>query len=110
LAIFPGISRSGATISGGLQRNLNRQDAARFSFLLSIPIFLAAGIFSTIDLIAMEDIHGFLPMLLIGFLVSGVVGYLSIWWLLNYLKKKPLNLFGIYCLIVGVIAILVFYV
>lgn len=109
LAIFPGISRSGATISGGLSRGLKREAAAKFSFLMSIPIMLAAGLLSVVDLIQIPDVGSFLPVLSIGFLVAMVVGYLSIRWLLNFLKSRSLFPFAVYCAVISVITIFVAY-
>ncbi|HZK17267.1 MAG TPA: undecaprenyl-diphosphatase UppP [Anaerolineaceae bacterium] len=107
LAIFPGISRSGATISGGLFKGYTREAAARYSFLLSIPIMLAAGLLSVIDLVRAEFFLEFLPALLLGFVIAGVVGYLSIRWLLGYLKKHSLIGFALYCVAISVLTIIV---
>ncbi|MEJ5202142.1 MAG: undecaprenyl-diphosphate phosphatase, partial [Anaerolineales bacterium] len=68
LSIFPGVSRSGATISGGMLRHFQRRDAARFSFLMSIPVMLAAGVIGIIDLLKVPDLSSFLPVLLLGFI------------------------------------------
>ena len=73
LAVFPGISRSGATIAGGLFKGYTREAAARFSFLLSIPIMLAAGLLSMIDLVKAEFFLDFLPILILGFVIEGVI-------------------------------------
>lgn len=105
LSIFPGISRSGATISGGLQRGLNRQSAARFSFLMSIPIMLAAGLLAFIDMVKLPGLLGFLPVMVVGFLAAAVIGYLSIRWLLSYLKQRSLFPFAIYCAVLSIIVI-----
>lgn len=107
LAIFPGISRSGATVSGGLLKGYTRETAARFSFLLSIPIMLAAGLLSVIDLARAEFFLNFLPIMVFGFVIAGVVGYFSIRWLLNYLKKNSLYGFAIYCALVSIVTIFV---
>ncbi len=96
-AIFPGISRSGSTIFGGMARKFIRKDAARFSFLMSIPIMLAAGIFSIKDMIQIQNISHFLPVLAAGFITAGITGYLSIHWLLRFLSNKPLTIFAVYC-------------
>lgn len=98
LALFPGISRSGATITGGMVQNLDRQTAARFSFLMSVPIMLAAGLISTVDLLKIPNLSELLPTFIPGFLASAVVGYLSIRWLLGFLVRHPLYVFAIYCL------------
>jgi len=110
LAIFPGISRSGATISTGLLRNLDRKTAARFSFLLSIPIFIAAGLLSILDLFDMENLSEFLPVLLVGFITAAIFGYLSIHWLLKFLARRSLKPFSLYCLILGIFTLLYSYV
>lgn len=109
LAIFPGISRSGATISGGLTRKLKRESAARFSFLMSIPIMLAAGLLSALDLAKVPDVGSFLPVLSLGFFAALGVGYLSIRWLLGFLKSRSLFPFAIYCGVVSVLTIFIAY-
>lgn len=101
LALFPGISRSGATIAGGLTRELRRPAAARFSFLMSLPVMLGAGLIALTDLLSAPDMGAQLPPLIVGFLSAVVVGYLSIRWLLNYLNRHPLTVFIVYCTLVG---------
>lgn len=105
LAIFPGVSRSGSTISAGMLRNIERPAAARFSFLMSIPIFVAAGVLSIGDLIEIPNLSSFLPILAVGFIASAVVGYLSIHWLLSFLNKHSFKGFATYCTILGLITI-----
>jgi len=109
LAVFPGISRSGSTISAGIFRNVNRPDSARFSFLISVPIFIAAGIFGLFDLFEIPDFQDFLPVLLVGFFTSAIVGYLVIRWLLKYLSHRSLIPFGIYCIILSFTVIIFSY-
>ncbi|HWQ84898.1 MAG TPA: undecaprenyl-diphosphatase UppP [Anaerolineales bacterium] len=104
-AIFPGVSRSGATITGGMLRGLQRPAAARFSFLMSIPIMLAAGLLAFLDLLEMPNIGRLLPVFIPGFLAAGVTGYFAIRWLLGYLTRKPLTIFSIYCLALGLLSI-----
>lgn len=101
LALFPGVSRSGATIAGGLSRDLRRPAAARFSFLMSLPVMLGAGLIALLDLFTAPDLGAQVPPLLVGFLAAAVVGYLSIRWLLNFLTERPLNVFIAYCTLVG---------
>lgn len=110
ISIFPGISRSGATISVGLMRGLNRKDAAKFSFLMSIPIMLAAGLYSALDLRHIAGLMSFLPVVLVGTVVAGVVGYLSIKWLLSYVTHRPLTDFAIYCTVMGALVLIVAYI
>ena len=106
-AVFPGISRSGSTIAGGMTRDLQRPAAARFSFLMSVPIMLAAGGLALLDLAEMpaagENFLVFLP----GFLAAAVVGYFSIRWLLGYLTHRPLYIFSIYCVALGALTLIV---
>lgn len=109
LAIFPGISRSGATISAGMMRNLKRTAAARFSFLMSIPIMLAAGVGAGAEIAEHPDWFTLLPSFIPGFLAAAIVGYLSIRWLLKYLARFPLYLFAIYCAALGFVTLLLFY-
>ncbi len=109
LAIFPGISRSGSTIAGGLFKGYKRADSARFSFLMSVPIMIAAGGLSLLDLFEMPNLSEFLPVLLVGFITSAVVGYLSIHWLLKFLSRRSLKAFAIYCLMLSLTTIIYFY-
>ena len=101
LTIFPGLSRSGATTAGGMTRNLERAAAARFAFLLSIPIMLAAGGLATLDLLKIPDFISLLPTFLPGFLSAAIVGYFSIRWLLSFLTHHTLYIFIAYCAILG---------
>jgi len=111
LAMIPGVSRSSATISGGMLRDFNREDAARFSFLMSIPALLGAGVIAIKDLLEVPGLLTSLAApLLVGFLAAAITGYFSIRWLLGYLKTRSLSVFIIYrlvfgglCLIVGLI-------
>ncbi len=107
LALFPGISRSGATITGGMARHLDRPAAARFSFLMSVPIMLAAGLLTSFDLLEVPNLSSFLPSMAVGFLAAAVVGYLSIRWLLAYLVRHSLDVFAIYCAVLGTITLVV---
>ena len=106
-AIAPGISRSGATIATGLFRGLERDVAARFSFLLATPIIFGAGLFKLMDLGAMADPAAQIPALLAGFLAAAVAGYICIWVLLRYLQRGSLYPFAIYCACVGVFFLIV---
>jgi len=105
LAIFPGVSRSGATIAGGMTRDLGRPTAARFSFLMSIPIMLVAGLSATYDLIRSPYVFQLLPTFIPGFISAAVVGYLAISWLLRFLVSHPLYIFAVYCSVMGLLVI-----
>jgi len=107
LAVFPGVSRSGSTIAGGMTRKLSRSEAARFSFLMAVPIMLAAGLLSVLDLLEVPDLAGFLPSLAAGFAASAFTGYLAIRWLVRYLRRGSLYGFAVY---VAVLSLLIFVV
>lgn len=109
-AILPGISRSGATIAGGLWRGLERPAAARFSFLLSVPVMLGAGLVVAGDLARLPEFGAYLLPIAVGFIAATVVGYLCIRWLLAYLGRHSLNAFGVYCVVAGGLCLLVAFV
>ena len=106
LAIFPGASRSGSTIAGGMIRGFDRPSAARFAFLMSAPILMAAGAYETLQVIEMPGTRAFLPYLATGFVAAAVVGWLSIKWLMAYLSQHSLYIFAMYCAAVGSIVLL----
>jgi undecaprenyl-diphosphatase len=106
VSIFPGISRSGSAIAGGMVRHLDRPSAARFSFLMAVPVMLAAGALSIPDLLAVPDLGSFLPVMAAGFLTAAVVGYLSIHWLLRFVSRHSLITFAIYCALLGAVTLL----
>jgi undecaprenyl-diphosphatase len=109
LAIFPGVSRSGTTISAGMLRAFDRPSAARFAFLMSVPVLLAAGAYESLDVMQLPHLGAFLPFVATGFAVAAVVGWFSIRWLLNYLNRHSLYLFAVYCCVLGLIVLLVQY-
>lgn len=106
ISIFPGISRSGSTITGGMLRSVDRPSAARFSFLMSIPVMLAAGLLAIHDLTKVSGFASQVPTLLAGFITSAIVGYFSIRWFLSYLTHRSLYIFAIYCVFAGVLTII----
>jgi undecaprenyl-diphosphatase len=106
VSVFPGASRSGSTISGGMFRNFDRPSAARFAFLMSVPVMLAAGAYEMLDVVRMPGLAEFLPALAVGFLAAAVVGWLSVRWLLRYLADHSLYVFSAYCAVVGVIVLI----
>jgi len=101
LALIPGSSRSGSTIMGGLFAGLTRETAARFSFLLSIPAIAASGLLELKEAITKLPDGTHLP-LIVATIVSGLVGYASIWFLLRFLRTHSTGVFIVYRLIVGV--------
>jgi len=112
LAVFPGVSRSGSTITAGLALGLKREAAARFSFLLGAPIIAGAGLKSAWDLHQQAQSSAGLPqadwiLFAVGFLAAAVSGYLCIRWLLGYLQKNSTNLFVYYrWLLAGLIVVI----
>ncbi len=101
IAVFPGASRSGTTISGGMARGLDRPSATRFAFLMSVPVMLAAAGYETLSVLKEHILSGLLAPLAAGFIVAGFIGWLAIKWLLGYLGKHSLYVFAIYCAVVG---------
>jgi len=106
-AVVPGVSRSGATISAGLLREMDRPSAARFSFLLSTPVIGAAALKDFYDLMKHEG--GFPPQMraafLVGILVSAITGGAAIAFFMNFLRKRSLGVFVLYRLAFGIMVI-----
>ena len=100
LALMPGASRSGSTIMGGLFSGQTRETAARFSFLLSIPAITASGLLELREAWHILPEESFKP-LLVSTLVSGIVGYLAIWFLIAFLRRRSTAIFIIYRIILG---------
>jgi len=107
LAILPGISRSGSTIAAGLFRGLGREEAARFSFLLSIPVIFAGTIEQVTGLAEAGVDLGEIAILLAGFIAASVSGYFAIKYFIDYLKKHSLYIFALYCFALGIITLVV---
>lgn len=104
--IFRGISRSGSTIAAGLLSGLSRVEAARYSFLLSVPIILLAVIFHSMELFSTGQLCCFsIAPILVGTAVSAFVGYICIKYFLIFLQKHTLHYFAVYCAIIGILAI-----
>ncbi|MEW5865547.1 MAG: undecaprenyl-diphosphate phosphatase [Bacillota bacterium] len=106
LAIAPGFSRSGATISAGRFFGLRRDDAARFSFLLSIPVILGAGVFELPDLIRVGISRGFAAPFIAGALASVVSGYVAIHLVFSAIRKRRFKVFAVYTWLVGLAVII----
>lgn len=102
LALMPGASRSGSTIMGGLLAGEKRETAARFSFLLSIPAITASGLLELRKALHILPAESFTP-LIVGTIVSAIVGYLSIWFLIAFLRKNSTAVFIAYRLILGTV-------
>jgi len=106
LAVFPGASRSGASIGGGMLRGLDRPSATRFAFLISAPVMVAAGVYESLGAIRSGVMRELLPVLPLGLLISGVVGWLSIRWLVNYVSGHRLYPFAVYCCAAGLLCLM----
>ena len=106
-AIAPGISRSGATISAGLFLGIERELAARYSFLLSIPAILGAALVQVKDI---SSIDVGTAVIIAGFLAAAVTGYIAIKIVLKLIQEKNLLIFAYYCWIIGPIAMILAYV
>jgi undecaprenyl-diphosphatase len=104
LALLAGISRDGVAMVAGMARGLSREDAARFAFLLATPVILAAGVLKVPDLAGPLG-AGIRGPILFGSVLSGVGAYLSVRFLLRYLRTRTLTPFGVYCLIVGLASV-----
>ncbi len=106
-AMLPGISRSGATISGAVLQGVDRYNAARFSFLISIPVLIGAGVLAVGDLIGSGTIAQELPPISVGFVSAAISGYICIRWLLSYLQRHSLYAFAIYCTAFSIFTVIV---
>jgi undecaprenyl-diphosphatase len=104
-ALLPGVSRSGATITAGLFRNMTREAAVRFSFLLSTPLIAGAALLKAHELRKEGLPEGMYTPFIVGVLVSAIVGYITIAWLIRYLQSNSLRIFIIYRIVAGVIVI-----
>ena len=100
-AILPGLSRSGTTIAAGLTIGLDKEFAAKFSFILSIPAILGAFLLQVKDIGSAMDAN-FLPVFL-GFIASIIAGYMAIKWMLDLIQNKSLDIFAFYCWLMGLI-------
>ena len=100
-ALFPGISRSGSTIVGGLQRGLDRPTATRFSFLLGIPVILGAGLLSIVDIVLQPEATQDPIIYIAAFLSAAITGYVCIYFLLRWVRNHSLYIFSVYCALLG---------
>ncbi|MDJ0954482.1 MAG: undecaprenyl-diphosphate phosphatase [Acidimicrobiia bacterium] len=105
VALIPGVSRSGSTISTGLLRGFTHAEAARYSFLLGIPAIAGAGLLKGMDLI--DSGAGISGEILVGVVVAAVSGYAAIAFLLRLIGRTGLAPFGLYCMVAGVVAMLI---
>jgi undecaprenyl-diphosphatase len=109
-ALMPGVSRSGATITAGLFRNMTREAAVRFSFLLSTPIIAGAALLKAHELHKEGLPPGMHAPFIVGILVSTIVGYGAIAWLIRFLQSHSLKIFIVYRVVFGIIVIALAYI
>ncbi len=107
IAIFPGVSRSGITISTGLFRNLTRIEAARFSFMLSTPVILGAALLRSKDIFSGAS-NGSMDVFIAGFIAAAISSWLAIRILLSFVQKRGFTIFVVYRIVLG-LAILLFF-
>ena len=112
LALIPGVSRSGATMTAGIALGFKRKTAAKFSFLIATPIMLGATIFRAKDLVALPAVDWFngfsFAAAIVGLLVALISGYLAIKYLLKYLEKGSFTPFVIYRIVLAIIIVIVY--
>jgi undecaprenyl-diphosphatase len=108
LALIPGSSRSGTTITAAIFLGFNRETAARFSFLMSIPAVAASGLLQFYQALEYIDSNG-LIILIVATCISAIFGYLSIEFLLRYLRKKSTLLFIVYRIVIGIFILIMIY-
>ncbi len=107
LALVPGVSRSGITLSAGLFRGINRADAARFSFLLGIPLVTIAGLSGVVDIVRDSPSTEEIVQMIAGMISAAVSGWLAISGLLRFLQHSSTRVFVIYRIIAGIFVLLV---
>ena len=106
IALFPGISRSGSTLVGGLIRNLNRKTAFNYSFMLYLPISIACMVLGVKDVLENPISSSLILPYILGMIVAGIFTYISIKWFKKIIENGKLKYFIIYCLLMGLITIL----
>lgn len=106
IALLPGISRSGATLTGGLLRNIKKEDAVKFSFMLYLPISIASFILGIKDFTTSSNFNNLYISYILGFIFSLFTTYFATKWFINIIKKKKLIYFSIYCLVIGLLVLI----
>ncbi|MCW5873863.1 MAG: undecaprenyl-diphosphatase UppP [Anaerolineales bacterium] len=106
IALLPAVSRSASTLFGGMVRDLDRRQAARFAFLMSVPIMPAAGVVAWLQLGSLPEAGSLLLPIAVGFVAAALMGYAAIRWLLGYLATHSFYPFAIYCTALGILILL----
>ena len=107
LALLPGVSRSGSTLTGGMLGGLDQKAARDFSFFMFMPVSLGAIILKVKDFVASPTLATLWLPYLVAFIVSGIVTYLALHLLFSFLNKRKMNIFSIYCFIMGLCALFI---
>jgi undecaprenyl-diphosphatase len=108
LAVIPGVSRSGATVMGGLLLGVNRKSIVEFSFLLAVPTMLAAAGYDLLRSGAIVTSDTFMP-LLVGFFVAFIVAIIAVRWFIGFIQSNTFVGFGVYRIVVAILGLLVFF-
>lgn len=108
VALIPGISRSGMTISMAVFLGINRDDVVRFSFIMMLPVIAGATLVELLDLEAGQLQAGYVPHLILGFFVSLVSGYVSLKYLIILFKSRGIHVFAWYCWVIGLAGLVYF--
>lgn len=107
LALIPGVSRSGSTIAAGIFQGISREKAARFSFLMAMPVIFGAGMLTVVkELRGGELTVEFMPII-VGFIASVLAGFVSVYFLMKFLKNHTLKVFSVYLFVVGAISVII---
>ena len=102
IAVMPGISRSGSTTSAGLFLGMEKEDSLRFAFLMSIPVILGSAVMGVKDIVSEPEMIAWGPIIA-GMIAAGVSGYFAVRFMLNFFKKRSLNVFAVYTAILGIL-------
>lgn len=109
LALVPGTSRSGVTMTAGMARGLDREAAARFSFLLAVPVGILVALHDLVKIVGGEVPADDLGPMFLGFVLAGVSAYGVIGWLLAWLKRQSMTVFVVYRVVLGLVLLLVYF-
>lgn len=107
-SLWPGFSRSGSTIAGGMLVGLSRRASASYTFIMAVPVMFAASVYDLWKNYNLLNISDF-QTLALGFVVAGIIAYLSIFWFVRYVNKNQLTVFAYYRIILAIFTILYFY-
>lgn len=102
IAVMPGISRSGSTTSAGLFLGMEKEDSLRFAFLMSIPVILGSAVMGVKDIVSEPEVIAWGPIVA-GMIAAGISGYFAVRFMLNFFKKRSLNVFAVYTAILGIL-------